>query len=185
MRWIRIAAYLLCASIIRVPGAWANMPDDARRAKRIESLYCTLLLDPELDVASVNRRISVQWIPLGTVRPASPSTPEQELAGKMDVLFRRVQEVLEMRPPSAHVTIYVKKSTDGVQAAHNACYGTGTPAIAFYIFEDNAIYASVGRLSEEVIAHEMAHCIMDHFFGMRPPRQMEEMMAVYATEKLR
>ena len=89
-----------------------------------------------------------------------------------------------MYPPGIHVTIRVAKDNSQISAEHAARYGFGTDAIAFYIFENNTIYATAREISESVLAHEMGHCILDHYFGIRPPRKIEEMLAMYVDEHL-
>jgi len=34
-------------------------------------------------------------------------------------------------------------------------------------------------LNENILAHEMGHCIIDHYFVILPPRKIQEMLAVY------
>jgi hypothetical protein len=152
--------------------------------QRIDSRYCTIWLDPLISAKQVNRQIST-WSIRPQVRPGGEAqTPERQLAAKCDTIFRRAQELLDMYPPGIHVTIQVAQHHRQIKNVHAARYGHGTEAIAFYMFENNTIYATAGELSESVLAHEMAHCIIDHYFGVRPPRKIEEMLAMYVDAHL-
>lgn len=153
--------------------------------KRIDSRYTTIWLHPSLEARKVNKKISI-W----RVRPKSKpqtegETPEGELAYKLDILFRRAQEILDMYPPGVRTTLRIAPSQSDIKEAHDAHYGQGTPAAAFYVFEKNTIYATVVNLSESILAHEMAHCIIDHYFRARPPRKVEELLAMHVDSHLR
>ncbi len=179
--------------------AWAIAPKATARAEpapaqenrpeipwlRIDSQYTTFLIPPSLVPEVVDRRVDIFGIPSHWVSKRTADDAKERLAAKGDLIFRRVQEVLQMYPKQKRVTIRVEKDPGNLQTAHHARYGRGTRAIAFYVWEENTIYVTAGNLSESVLAHEMAHCIVDHFFGTRPPPNVEELVAVYADENLR
>jgi len=150
------------------PGVW----------QRVESLYCTILVDPSVELKQINQKLKT-WRMRPQVGMSSTETPEAQLASKCDSVFRRTQDVLDMYPNGLHVTVKITPTRDSIQVAHAARYGVGTEAIAFYVFENNTIYATAKALSTSVLAHEMAHCIIDYYFGIRPPRKIEEMLAMY------
>jgi hypothetical protein len=43
---------------------------------------------------------------------------------------------------------------------------------------------SVADLHEGMLAHEMAHAIIDHFFAVRPPSSTAEILARYVGKHL-
>lgn len=104
---------------------------------------------------------------------------------KCDTLFQRAQEILDMYPPGIHTTIRISRDREEIKDTHASRYGFTTEAIAFYVFENNTIYTTAKDISESVLAHEMAHCIVDHYFRMRPPRKIEEMLAMHVDAHLR
>ena len=181
----RFIGVLLCAACLALGATiYASDPDDPAGGSRVDSRYTTLWLDPAVSLDQVNRRISVWWI-RPQVKVSKEATLEDQLGAKCDTIFRRVEEVLDMYPPGIHVTIRVLRNKSQLESVHEGQYGFGTDAIAFYLFETNTVYVGIGDLSEDVLAHEMAHAIIDHYFGVRPPRKVEEMLAMYADEHLR
>ena len=42
----------------------------------------------------------------------------------------------------------------------------------------------VQDINEGILAHEMAHAIIDHFFDIRPPRATAEILARYVDKHL-
>lgn len=164
-------------------GALAAEAPETVGWQRIDARYCTIWLHPEVNAEDVSDRVST-W----RVRPqvkAAGEAEEEKLAAKCDTLFRKAQEVLDMYPPGVHVTVRVAREREAVSQAHAARYGFGTQAVAVYVFENNTIYTSKKDVSESVLIHEMAHCIIDHYFRMRPPRKIEEMLAIYVDEQMR
>lgn len=184
---MRPLGLLLCsAGLVGLAVAPARAADtlDHDGWQRVDSQYCTLWFDPAVTPEQVNRRVSVWWIRPQVSAPRGASLEEQ-IGAKCDTIFKRVEEVLDMHPPGVHVTVLVARTQSQISHVHQARYGQSTDSDAFYIFENNTIYASYPELSESVLAHEMAHSIIDHYFGTRPPRKIEEMLAIYADENLR
>lgn len=175
---------LVCVVSLALPTpTLANEPEDTAGWQRVESRYCTLWVHPEIPLNRLNRQVST-W----RVRPQMASaadTAEAQLAAKCDTLFRRAEELLDMYPPGIHVVIRVEREIQDIHNAHAAHYGFGTSAVAFYLLENNTVYAAAGSVTESVLAHEMAHCVVDHYFGVRPPRKIEEMLAMFVDEHLR
>lgn len=165
-------------------GAAAAAPPDVSAGQRIESRDCTIWLESGITPQQVNRQVraALAQFPQATFRPSA--SPEEQLAATCDVIFQRAQTLLDMRPPDLRVNINIARSHDRIRDVHAAHYGFGTEAIAFYLFEDNTIYTTGDAVSASVLAHEMAHCIIDHYFGIRPPRKIEELLAIYVDEHL-
>jgi hypothetical protein len=153
--------------------------------QRVDSRYCTIWLEPSLNVSKVERKIGTWRVRPRFETESGDDSPEGKLAAKCDTLFRKAEEILDMYPPGIHVTIRIAREREEVDLAHASRYGYRTEAVAIYVFENNTIYASIEELSESVLVHEMGHCIIDHFFQMRPPRKVEEMLAMYVDEHLR
>jgi hypothetical protein len=163
---------------------YAETSDDTTGWQRIDSRYCTLWIEPTVSLKKINRRVSTRWV-RSPVKLKKGASPDQQLAAKCDILFRRAEEVLDMYPPGLHVTIKVTENQSRIKNLHAAYYGHGTEAAAFYRYQNNTIYATAKDLSESVLVHEMAHCIVDHYFDVRPPRKIEEVLAMHVDAELR
>ena len=157
--------------------------EDTDGWQRIDSRYCTVWLHPDLKTKKVSQQVSI-WRIRPQVKAVVAGLVEEQFAAKCDTIFRRAEELLDMYPPGIHVTVRIEKDGSQISSTHAARYGFGTEAIAFYVLENNTIYTTASEISESVLAHEMAHCIIDHYFGIRPPRKIEEMLAMYVDEHL-
>ena len=178
--WVLVAAGWLVIG----GTAQAEETQDVSNWRRIDSRYCTIWLHPSIEAKKVNRRVST-WKVRPQVKAANGDTEEGELAAKCDTIFRRAEEILDMYPAGVHTTIKIAKDRSEIAGVHANRYGHGTKAVAFYVYEDNTIYAAVKDLSESVLVHEMAHCIIDHYFRIRPPRKIEELLAMHVDAHLR
>ena len=75
-----------------------------------------------------------------------------------------------------------------LQRLHEAYYtitGRDCCIRAWYIYESNTIYINADDVHEGILAHEMAHSIIDHYFSVRPPRATAEILARYVDKHLR
>ncbi len=180
----RIGCLVLAVWFLAGSGVWADEFPDKKNWRRIDSRYCTIWLHPEVEARQVSKRVST-WRVRPQVKIAKSEAEETKVAAKFDTLFQRAQEILDMYPPGIHTTVRIGKERSDIQGIHASRYGFGTEAIAFYDFDDNTVFVAVKDLSEGVLAHEMAHCIIDHYFKIRPPRKIEEMLAIHVDEHLR
>jgi len=55
---------------------------------------------------------------------------------------------------------------------------------ACYVYEQNTICINNDDVHEGVLAHEMAHAIIDHYLTVRPPRATAEILARYVDKHL-
>ena len=184
MRRVCHLALILIMLISTARGGGAAEPSDLENWRRIDSKYCTIWLHPSVEAKQINKRVST-WRVHPQVKIAKSEPEEVKLAAKFDTIFQRAQEILDMYPAGVHVTVRVVRDRDEVEGIHAHRYGYDTNAVAFYDFEDNTVFVALKDLSEGVLVHEMAHCIIDHYFRVRPPRKIEELLAMHADEHLR
>jgi hypothetical protein len=81
-----------------------------------------------------------------------------------------------------HIDIYQDKAQ-----LHNAfyeMYNQETRLRAWYIFEKNTSYININDLHERMLAHEMAHAMIDNYLTVRPPTATTEILARYVDEHL-
>ena len=109
-------------------------------------------------------------------------TVEDEVYAKLDVIVEKAQLVLDMYPKSIKVTVVLLPDSKAVSAVYLQKYGKSVNHIAYYSLSEKTVYVSVDDVNLRVIAHELGHAIVDHYFQERPPYQIHELMAQF-TEK--
>ncbi len=104
---------------------------------------------------------------------------------KIDGLYERVQDILDMRKRSKKkliIDLYDSKKEMGKTYAK--LYGGKLRVRSWYVFQLNTIFVNTNDVHEGMLAHEMAHSIIDHFLTVRPPRASAEILAVYVDTHL-
>ena len=90
---------------------------------------------------------------------------------RVDEIVEKVISILDMRPSPFRFDIYLEPHQSG-----------GT--IAFYSHERRAIIAVYNRVTDGVLAHEIAHAVMNAYFGTVPPEKTQEILAQYVDQNL-
>lgn len=104
---------------------------------------------------------------------------------KLDALYERVQEILDMRGQIPKVTLRLYPDREALARVYRGF--TGSPELrvrSWYIYERNTVYINVEDVHEGMLAHEIAHAIIDHYLTVRPPRATAEILARYVDEHL-
>ena len=107
------------------------------------------------------------------------------ISDKIDAIFNRAEEILDMYPAKIHVSINIYKTQKELNEVYEGFFHEPNTAPSFYIYKTNAIYTVESAINENILAHEMAHCIIDHYFVILPPKKIQEMLAVYVDVHLK
>lgn len=111
-------------------------------------------------------------------------TIEDEVLAKLDTIMEKAEVVLDMFPDKLRINVVLLASADDVARVFAQKYGKNASHIAYYSLSEDTIYVSVENARLEVIAHEMAHAIVDHYFTERPPYNIHELMAQFAEKHI-
>jgi len=106
------------------------------------------------------------------------------LIKKVDALNLKVQQILDMRKRMKKVTINIYHNKNQLHTAYYKIYGNPCKVRAWYIYEYNTIYINIDDVNERLLAHEMAHYVIDNYLSVRPPRNAAEILASYADKHL-
>ena len=109
----------------------------------------------------------------------------EKLIQKIDGLFKRVQEIQDMGKYLRRVRINVYPDNKKLQAAYREDVNGQAEYRAWYLFEKHAIYLQIDDINEGMLAHEMAHAIIDNFLQVRPPAASAEILARYVDTHLK
>ena len=109
-------------------------------------------------------------------------TVADEVLAKLDIIIDKVQIVLDMFPDYYHVRVVILPDADDVSRVYQRKYGKRANHIAYYSLSEKTIYVSADDMKLRVIAHEIGHSVVDHFFKVRPPYNIHELMAQFAEK---
>ena len=150
-------------------------------AAELDTAFAVVRYTDEAQLKTFNRKISTSLFGFGSSHggPLSSATREQ-----VNQLVGRVQEILDMRPAKLHFTIELLDNPDQVQRIYQKQYGRKVDFIAFYSPRTETIYVAINKLRRTVIAHEMAHAVIDRYFDKAPPVKIHELLAQYVEKQL-
>lgn len=139
------------------------------------------------DLKKFNQKVDYspgEWGIKGLFSRSDSSNMIDRLKKKVDALYERVQEILDMRKKMKKITINIYCNKKQLHAAYQEIYKKPRKLRAWYVYEYNTIYISVDDLHEGMLAHEMAHSIIDHYLTVRPPGATAEILARYVDSHL-
>ncbi|MDD5427957.1 MAG: hypothetical protein PHI58_01830 [Candidatus Omnitrophica bacterium] len=150
---------------------------------KLETGYLTVYYLPGADVEAMERRLKSRATYFDSDIPGDAAPSEEKMRYQLDALFRHAQAILDMRPANIHVNIRIFRTREALEAEYAKIFPAGTPTEedlkAFYVNKYNTIYVSEEDISDSVIAHEMGHAIVDHYFAVVPPEKIRELLASY------
>ncbi len=150
----------------------------------LKTRYITIVYNNEDQLRRFNKEISLGSLSY-LLRNKKSITADDEIKNKLDVIIERVESILEMYPKEVKFTITLLSSDDEVQGIFRSKYGKNVDYIAFYSPRDKTIFVSVKDIELEVLAHEIAHVVIDFYYGTSTPTKIHEVLAQYVETHLR
>lgn len=177
---------LLAAALVL--GLWGAARAQDPLGQRLETRRAVVLYQSVEDLGRFES--SVDYGGGGGFSALFSSGPEghdllDAVSKKVDAIYERVQEILDMRGQIDKVTLRLYPNREALARVYRAF--TGSPNLrvrAWYIYERNTIYLNAEDVHEGMLAHEIAHAIIDHYLTVRPPRATAEILARYVDEHL-
>ncbi len=187
-----ILGFIFCLS---GADAYANVKDGVPPSELVsdegwnitKSIFCTIYFRDDVNINNVNTLIDTYKVDYGLLEKPlrSAKNIEEEMGYKFDLIFYKVQELLDMRPKDLRVDVRIYRDQDNLDKIYMEIFDAQNKFIAFYVFKINTLFSCEEKISANVLAHEIAHCVVDHYFSVIPPTKVAEMIAQYADAHLR
>jgi hypothetical protein len=152
---------------------------------RLETGYLTIYYHPGADLDRIESRLRQRATYFSADIPSEYADVEEKIRYQLDALFRRAQNILDMHP-DMHLKIRIFGSREELNEEYIKIFSENTPEDiedeklkAFYVDKYKTIYASEDDISDSIMAHEMGHAIIDHYFAVIPPEKVRELLASY------
>lgn len=158
------------------------LPSSTYAGNKAKSRYTTLLYPNRGMLKDFNDQVRLGRKLKYNLRKKNILTVEDEVLAKLDTIVEKAEVVLDMFPDQLHITVVLLKNARDVSRVYKAKYGEDVNHIAYYSLSEDTIYISVDDTRVRVLAHEIGHAIVDHYFKVRPPYNIHELMAQF-TEK--
>jgi len=124
-----------------------------------------------------NRTASFSSIPVSEVK--------RMLIQKTDAVFERAQEILDMQKKfKSRTVINIYPDSKELKSAYTRIYGGKCCIRAWYRFKNNSVYLNADDVHAGMLAHELAHGIINRFLLVKPPYETAEILARYVNTHL-
>jgi hypothetical protein len=159
-------------------------PAAAAFASELKTQYTIVTYDKEEQLRKFNKGVSFGSLSY-LLRNRMSITSDDEVRNKVDVLVERVEAILDMFPRDLKFRIVLLSTDTEVQRVYKNKYGAAVDYISFYSPRDKTVFISADDVRIGVLAHELAHVILDFYFGVSPPVKIHEVLAQFVETHLK
>ncbi|MBI5048576.1 MAG: hypothetical protein HZB54_06490 [Deltaproteobacteria bacterium] len=152
-------------------GEWANP---------YNTQYASIYYLNDSDLNTFTRSIGKGFTFFGESQEKNPMLAKN----RVDAIVERVRRLLDMYPPNLHFKVYIYPTYRELGLKYLGTGNFGKSPIAFYNHKTAAIYISLPDITGGVLAHEIAHTVINFFFAVPPPTAMQEILAQYVDRHL-
>jgi hypothetical protein len=151
--------------------------------KDIRTRYFKVQMDRDVDAEAVERQLRRRFFFPGRQTPRDLG-PEEGVARRIDAICDRAMDILNVFPKMDSPGIKIFKGKADLGAAYRTLTGRSEDVKAFHVQDCRMIYTSEETINDSVIAHEIAHAIVDAHYNGIPPPKVGEMLASYVDMHL-
>lgn len=113
----------------------------------------------------------------------SAKEPVDSIKQKVDALFGKVRQILEMYRQRNNIIINLYSQKDFFEI-RNETYKKDCHVRAWYITTRDTIYINVDDVHEGMLAHEIAHAVIDNYLFIQPPKNTSEILARHVDKNI-
>jgi len=184
--WLLVAAFFAATFCISIAAVLDSTHQDAAHSvanigegwSRIETKDFTVYYEEGVDLNAMARRLRKKIFFFGQ-GPSYDEGAEKNITYRLDSLFSRASEILDMYPQIPKLKIKIFKNEDELYDVYQKLIGNRGWTKAFYVHFYRTIFTSEETINDSVMAHEIAHAIIDHFYKSVPPPKVSEALASY------
>jgi len=168
-------------------GSAFALSDSDTQWNSIETKYTVIHYQSEKDLAKFSKKVDFgekEGFSVLSFLGVGKDKLIGRVSAKVDAVYERAQEILDMRRKMKKLVINIYHNEDHLHKAYTEIYKEPCQVRAWYIFDQNTVYVQVDDLHEGMLAHEMAHSIIDHYLLMSPPAASAEILARYVDANL-
>lgn len=142
----------------------------------------------EDQIRDLNKKINLEFLDKKHVNLTLPDGKHglyNQLEAKLEAILKKVQFLLDTHPRKRiHFAIQIYPNQEELGQYYINQYGFGAPPLAFYDADEDTVYISLKDIDEKILAHEIAHMLIDQSFHVTLPTQVQEILAQYVDMHL-
>ena len=155
----------------------------AAHGLEVKTRNASVIYEKEDLLRKFNRNIRLGSLSYAA-RNRTSITVEDEVRNKVDVILERVEAVLAMFPGNLDFTIILLHSDRDVRKVYTGKFGKKVDFISFYSPRDKTVYISVDDVRLGVLAHELAHVVIDFYYETPTPAKIHEILAQFVESHI-
>lgn len=148
----------------------------------VYSDYCTIVFGKGVNLRTVDRNLNTRFININSVdKKLLNNTKDlsKRITLKCDIILLKSEQIVDMYPDDFHVKIVIYKDEEEMIDVYERITGKREDLYFFYVYETNTIYSTQTRINQNVLTHEIGHAIVNHYFIIRPPEIIRELISQY------
>ncbi len=106
------------------------------------------------------------------------------IGSSVDRIVFRVRNILGVHTPGFHFNIYLLDNSDELKAMYREMGFTGKVPAAFYTRSTGSVFIALDELNDGVLAHEVAHAVINSHYTPPLPNRMQEILAQFVDKNL-
>ena len=167
----------------------AEIEDGFGSASKIESRYFTIYYSKQIDISKLSQQLNITIADkiLAGRNIDNDIASEHGIAGMVDILYSLVGDMVDMHVYNFKGNIKICQDQAQLNKIYRNLFGQDLLSymVSFYVNDTSTIYISEESFRREVLGHEIAHAIMNHYFVVSPPVKVQEILAKYIEYQLR
>ena len=151
---------------------------------RINTGSLNIYYQPGLNLKKVERHLRSRQFNLFGRDPALTDDVSQRIGSSLATLLSKVKEMLSMYPDMSDLAVKIFRTREELSRTYYEIFKMRQDYRSFYVHKLRTIYTSEEDISDSVMAHELAHAVMDHYFLVPPPPAVAELIASDVDRRL-
>lgn len=142
--------------------------------------YLSVYAFPEMDTQRFLEKMEFGRFFQGRDEISEEDSPADLTAKMCDAVYLEVSDTLGISAYAFEGNIKIFPDRQALSREFYALFERDFPERAFYLHENSTLYISFEDMTLGMLAHEIAHMIMSHYFVIPPPPKLQEILSGYA-----
>ena len=167
----------------------SEIDDSFGSGKKIEGKYFTIYYSSEIDISKLTQQLNITTADkiLAGKSVGKEISSQEPLASMVDILYSLVGDMVDMHIYNFKGSIKICQDQAKLNNIYRNLFGKDLASymVSFYVNDTSTIYISGENFRREVLGHEIAHAIINHYFVVSPPIKVQEILSKYIEYQLR
>jgi hypothetical protein len=120
-----------------------------------------------------------------TLSSSATNNVEGSLASVLDALYLEVSDILDIHMYDLEINLEIVPSKSYLSGRIRQYLKRDLNLPSFYLHDQKTVYISEEDLTVGMLAHEVAHAIVSHYFVVPPPHKIQEVLCGYVEYSIR